>query len=432
MSQKKDRYNKLVTVSLLWGAMLFAYIIRFALGVVAPTLMRLYDISPKTMGYILSAWNWPYAPGQLFGGVLADRFGPWIVMGVGSGVWGLTTLALPIASTAASLFLMRAIFGLAQSVLTSGIVVSISRVFGPKERARAIAVAYSGNQVGLAVGGTIAALILARLGWHAVFYCLGAASLLLTLAWSVFYPDKRIGRLSARQSDSVNNPAGQHSISWLSLFRYRSTWGMALGQMGYLYALFFFVSWLPGYLILDRKMTVLKTGIISALPFWAGMLGTLAGGWLADGLIQRGVNPTVCRKSIIGLGMIVATVTVITAAFIERGWLAVTLLTLCVGSLRLATASTVAIPIDLAPPSMVGALTSIQNFFATIGSLLAPIVTGYLVNSTGSFVSALVAAGGMAFFGALSYIFLMGKIRTYQAKPGSAAAALERAASSAG
>jgi sugar phosphate permease len=246
--------------------------------------------------------------------------------------------------------------------------------------------------------------LLAHLGWQAVFYGVGGASLLFTLAWFAFYPDQRIGRLAAPSG-------GIRRISWLSLLRYRSTWGIAFGQMGYLYAYFFFVSWLPGYLVLERKMTLLESGIAAALPFWVGMLGTLGGGWLGDHLIQRGMTTTASRKSIIGAGLMTATVLVVVAAYTAQSWLAVALLTLCVASLRLTTGSVNSLPIDLAPPAAVASLTSIQNVFGSIGGLLAPIVTGRIVTLTGSFVTSLLVAGGMALFGAISYLFIMGDIR---------------------
>src|SRR5262249_12602920 len=128
---------------------------------------------------------------------------------------------------------------------------------------------------------------------------------------------------------------------------------------------------------------------------------------LGDYLIQRGVSTVVSRKSIIGTGLCVSTVLVIAAAFVEQSWLAVTLLTLCVGSLRLATGSVNSYPIDLAPRPMVGALTGLQNFFGNIGGLLAPIVTGYIVNATGSFSASFVVAGAIALFGAASYVFIV-------------------------
>jgi ACS family D-galactonate transporter-like MFS transporter len=402
MNPQQSQRNKIITVSLLFGAQLFAYMIRYALSIVAPTLMKQYHLSPETMGYIMSGWNWSYTAGLPILGPVVDRFGPWITMGAGSLVWSLSTIALPIASAATSLFLLRMIFGLGHSMLLSAGASAISRGFTVSERTRAVAIAFAGNQVGLAVCATVAAFILAHLGWQAVFYAIGGASLLLTLAWFGLYPDKRIGRKA--------NETNRQRVSWLSLFRYRSTWGIAFGQMGYLYAYFFFVSWLPGYLVLERKMTLLQSGIASALPFWAGLLGTLGGGWLGDYLIQRGVTTTVSRKSIIGVGLTASTVLVIAAAYVDQSWLAVTLLTLSVGSLRLATGSVNSLPIDLAPPAAVGSLTSIQNFFANIGGLLAPIVTGRIVNVTGSFVIALVVAGGMALFGAISYVFIMGNV----------------------
>src|SRR5215831_13188600 len=109
MNPHQDRAHKVITVSLLFGAQLFAYSIRYALSIVAPTLMKLYHLSPQTMGYILSGWNWSYTAGLPILGPIVDRFGAWIVMGLGSLVWSVSTIALPLASAAASLFLLRMI-----------------------------------------------------------------------------------------------------------------------------------------------------------------------------------------------------------------------------------------------------------------------------------------------------------------------------------
>jgi MFS transporter, ACS family, D-galactonate transporter len=418
MNDNRTRSDKILTVGFYWAAWLFSYAIRYALGIVAPILMQDYHVLPKTMGYILSGWTWAYTAGILVMGPLVDRFGAWIVTGAGSVVWGVSTVALPLARDPSSLFLIRLLFGLGHSVLIAGTAASISREFGGKERTRAVAVAYSGNQVGLAAGATVAAFILAQAGWKAVFYWIGGTSLLFTLAWFVFYPDKQIGTGTAQPGPA--RPDGVRPWnSWLAFFGYRSTWGIALGQMGYLYALGVFVSWLPGYLVLERKMTVLKSGMVSALPFWVGIFATLAGGWLGDYLVKRGVSTTRSRKSIIGTGLIAATVFVSSAAVVRQTWLAVALITLCVGSLRMTTGSVNALPIDLAVRSAVGALSSIQNFFGNIGAVLAPIVTGYLVSSTGSFTIALVIAGAMATLGAVAYIFILGDVGPNQLGPAS-------------
>ncbi|MBI2821255.1 MAG: MFS transporter [Acidobacteria bacterium] len=392
-------------VGFFWGAQVITEVIRISLAVAAPTLMRLYDISPSAMGYVLSGWNWGYTGSLLLLGVLVDRFGPWITMGIGSGVWGMATFALPIASGPVSLFSMRALFGIGHSVRHSAQAASISRWFGREEVATAVGICFSGIMVGLAVGSMISAFILEKWGWQWVFYCIGGSSLVLTLLWFAFYPDKKIGR---QAGSSEGSKEGTGTLArWLLLLRHRSVWGIAFGQMGYLYAHFFFVTWLPGYLILERKMTVLRTGMVASLPFWMGLVGTVAGGWIGDYLIRRGHSRTLSRKLMIGGGLTLATIMVVAAAFASQAWLAVTFLTLCMGCMRLTTGSLNAAPIDLAPPDLVGSLTSLQNFVGTISGILAAIVTGYIVQGTGSFVLALVVAGAVAMCGAISYVFIV-------------------------
>src|SRR5262245_42443048 len=161
MNENKERTHKIITCSFLFGTQMFSYMIRFAFGVVAPTLMKLYGFSPKTMGYVLSGWNWSYTAGLPVMGIMVDRFGPYIVLGVGSLVWGVSTVALPISTAAVSLFLMRMVFGLGQTALIPAGALAVSRRFSIQERARVIAIAFAGNQVGVAIAATAAAFILA-------------------------------------------------------------------------------------------------------------------------------------------------------------------------------------------------------------------------------------------------------------------------------
>jgi MFS family permease len=285
---------------------------------------------------------------------------------------------------------------------------AVSRWFGPEKRSTALGICFSGGQVGLATGAIAASFLLSRFGWHSVFYSIGGASLLLTLLWFTLFPEKKVGHASVMKPG--NTDSGLARVSLLTLLRYRATWGIAFGQMGYLYAYYVFVNWLPGYLVIERKMSILRTGLVASLPFWAGMVGTIGGGWLGDVLIRHGFSVTASRKTIIGVGMSLSAITVISAAFTPQTWLAVTLLTLCMGSLRATTGAANSLPIDLAPTRAVAALTSIQNFTGNISGLLAPIVTGYLLQATGSFVIALVVAGGMVFFGAASYLLIVGRV----------------------
>ncbi len=271
---------------------------------------------------------------------LAPPFGAWLH-------W-LCLLQLAVVS----LFLLRALFGFGHCVRFPSQASAIARWFHPNQRATALGLCFSGGQVGLATGTMIAALVLDRLGWQWVFYFMGSASLVVTLVWLILYPEKKIGRQAAVQVDEEKGSEVPR-IRWASLFTHRSVWGIVFGQMGYLYAYFFFITWLPSYLILEREMTVLETGIVASLPFWMGLVGTLTGGWVGDYLIRRGFSRTASRKTMIGVGLTLVTITMVAAAFATQTWLAVTLLTLCMGSMRLITASANSAPLDLAPPTVV-------------------------------------------------------------------------------
>lgn len=395
-------------VALCWGALTMASVIRMSLSMVAPTLMKEYDISPETMGIVLSGWNWAYTACQLIVGPLVDRFGSWMVLGLGAGVWSLSTIALPLAATAVGFFLFRAAFGVGHSMLIPSQASAISRWFQPEQRSSALGFAFSGSQVGIAIGSIVCAFLLAHWGWQSVFYWVGAANLLFAAVWFLSYPDKQVGvqeKLGRGEKTETTE-----RVSILSLLRYRTAWGLALGQMGYLYAYHVFISWLPTYLTLERGMSIQQTGFLASLPFIVGMVATIAGGWLGDYLIRKGFGPTAARKTVVGTGMMLATILVITAAYTPQTWLAVTLLTLCMGSLRATTASANSIPIDLAPRTSVASLVSIQNFGGNIGGLMAPIVTGFILGATGSFTGALVTAGAVMAFGAFSYVFIVGRL----------------------
>jgi len=83
------------------------------------------------------------------------------------------------------------------------------------------------------------------------------------------------------------------------------------------------------------------------------------------------------------------------------------------GCMRLITASANSAPMDdLAPPALAASLTSIQNSIGTISSLLVSILTGYIVEVTGTFIPALLLAGGMALMGAISYVVVVERFET--------------------
>ena len=186
----------------------------------------------------------------------------------------------------------------------------------------------------------------------------------------------------------------KRTVSWTSLLKYRTTWGMMLANAGYLYIYYVFATWLPGYLVIARHMTILKGGFVGVLPFAVGFAVTILGGWFGDVLLQRGVRRTVVRKGIAIAGLLTATLFTVLAAFATGTWTAVTFLTLAVAGFSFSTAALQAIPVDVAPQKLVSSLAGLHNFGGNVAASFAPFITGLLLQTTGTFSRTVARDGG--------------------------------------
>ena len=89
---------------------------------------------------------------------------------------------------------------------------------------------------------------------------------------------------------------------WGGLFAHRTTLSMILGFFGSGYLTWVFITWLPGYLEIERHMPTITTGIAAGIPYACGFVGSLVAGWFSDHLIRRGMSPIKSRKLPIVLG----------------------------------------------------------------------------------------------------------------------------------
>jgi MFS family permease len=194
---------------------------------------------------------------------------------------------------------------------------------------------------------------------------------------------------------------------WRQLFAYRATWGMMLGFFGEVYMGWVYAAWLPGYLEIQHHMSIGKTGFISAIPFVFGVLGSVIGGNFADRLVRRGWAPITAYKiPIVGGLASMATFTLLAAQMTDA-----TPAMMCIsaavffsgicGSTCWGLASVVA------PRNLTGSLGSIQNSGGYVGGALGPTVTGFVVQSTGSFVPALLVSAAIGYAGALIYLLVV-------------------------
>jgi cyanate permease len=190
---------------------------------------------------------------------------------------------------------------------------------------------------------------------------------------------------------------------WIDLFRFRTTCGLVPGIFGVVSMSWLCLGWLPGYLELQRHMSIPKTGLIAAVPFAFGVVGS----WIADRLMQRGGSPVNSRKIPVVTGLLGMVAFTIVAAETESDVLTVAAISAALmfgaaaNGMSWVLASVAALAQCTASPG------AIQNFGGYLGGTLAPTMTGFTVQATGSFAPALLASAVIGLFSALAWLAII-------------------------
>ena len=392
--------SRWIVVLLLFFAAAINYVDRGSLSVAVPRLSSELSLSPTQTGFLLSAFFWSYTLFQVLSGWLADRFPVLWVFGAGYLVWSAATAGAGFASGLASLWILRFLLGVGESVAFPCYSKVIAAGFPIDRRGLPNSLLDAGTKVGPAIGTLAGALLVARFGWRMMFLALGAASLIWLVPWMIWGP-----RSSPPRKDEVRD-AGP---SMLEIARRSDAWGTFLGNFSYTYGYYFLLTWLPAYLVSERHVSLEAMGVISSIPFWGSALSAVFCGWLSDQLINRGASPTRVRKGFVVCGLLISTV-MVPAALVRDLQLSIFLLSIAYIAFGMYASNHWAISQTLAGPEAAGKWTGLQNTVGNLSGIIAPVVTGVLVERTGNYLWAFVSPAVVAIFGACCYLFVVGPV----------------------
>lgn len=183
-------------------------------------------------------------------------------------------------------------------------------------------------------------------------------------------------------------------------------WGIIIGTFCYNYFVYFCMTWLPAYFAESRHLSLTKSGAFTGFSF-GGMatVATLAG-WAADTMISRGADPVRTRKMFTIAGLMVASTELI-GAFSSSNQVALTFAIISLSGLGLATANYWALTQTLMPGAAIGRISGIQNCASNLAGVVAPLVTGWLKDYTGSYAAPMYAVGVLLLAGVLAYTFMV-------------------------
>jgi ACS family hexuronate transporter-like MFS transporter len=121
-------------------------------------------------------------------------------------------------------------------------------------------------------------------------------------------------------------------------------------------------------------------------------VGSIAGGWLSSKLIHRGWSVNKARKTAM-LVCALCVPPVMLAPGIEGVWGAVLLIGLATAAHQGFSANLYTLPSDLFPRKAVGAIIGIGGTIGAIGGMFMAQFTGFVLQTTGSYMPMFVIAG---------------------------------------
>ena len=386
---------------------LINYVDRGNLSIAAPLLKGELRISVTQLGILLSAFFWTYTAMQFVCGWLVDRFDANRVMIVGFLLWSLATTVTGLVRGFTMLLAMRLMLGVGESVM----VPACSKILGvhlpEHHRGFANGVLQGAWSFGPAVGTLGAGLLMAKYGWRPVFIGIGLTSLAWVPAWIKWMP-----RGGAMERSLVAAPG------FADILRQRSFWGVCAGHFSVNYLAYFMLTLLPFYLVRERHLSMQSMAKVASAYYAIEGLSAITTGWFSDFFIRRNYTPTLVRKSAMAIGHTIAAIALAGCAMATSQWYLLCLVAVGIGC-GTARAGPFAFSQTLAGPHATGKWTGLQNGFANLSGVVAPALTGFLVDRTGKFLAPLAIAAAVLVAGGLSWVFVVGPVEQVSWKSGS-------------
>jgi ACS family D-galactonate transporter-like MFS transporter len=407
---------------LLGAGMFVNYVDRVNLSVATPAIMDDFNISASQMGIVASAFLWTYALLQMPIGTVIDKIGvPWVNR-VGVFLWAVASFASAAAGGLGFLLAARLLLGVGEAPTVPAGWKAIGQWFPKQERGTATAIFDGCAKISNVLGIPVMAFLVSAFSWHAAFLFTGALSLVYLVAWWLLYrtPSAAVadGRMSAEELVYIQRGGAEKEDNLAEgslrgvgyLLRRRKTWGLALGYASYTYAYYVLLTWLPGYLKATFGVNLIQGGLYAMIPWLVAVVAQFfVAGVLMDRWVARTGQVTRVRRIVLVVSMLVA-MAVTGAAYTDSIEVAITFISIGAAGLAVSVPAGSSIVSLIAPDGYTGSLGGIVNFIANLLGIAAPIVTGMVVDRTGSFAGAFIVTGVVLLAGIICYTVVLGRM----------------------
>lgn len=409
-SLPKDRRRRLglsvpnQVLAILCLMYLVLYVDRVNIATVGPQMSADLGLSNTQFGLAVSAFSYPYAFIQLFGGWVSDRFGTrWTLVGCGL-IVVVSTAMIGLVGGLASLFALRLALGFGEGFAFPTATRAMASWMPSSRWGWGQGVTHAAARLANALTPPVVVALMAYATWRGAFLILGLGSLVWVLPWAVIarddpsqHPGVTAEELAALPSEEV-----PPKVPWWALARRISP--VTAVDFCYGWTLWAFLTWLPTFFLKNFHLDLKHSALFSAGVLLGGVLGDTVGGLLSDRIYRKTGNLLAARRNVIILGMLGAFVFLLPVVLTRALMTVAICLSLACFFSELVVAPIWAVPMDIAP-RYAGTASGMMNFGFGLAGILSPLVFGALLDWTGGWaapfcgsIALLVVGAALAFF----------------------------------
>jgi ACS family glucarate transporter-like MFS transporter len=390
-----------VVLALLSLMYLITYLDRVNVSTAAEGFARDFALNRTQIGFVFSAFAYPYLVFQIIGGWISDRLGAKRTLIACGLIWAGATALTGFASGFVTLILARLVLGLGEGATFPAASAAMSRWVAKGERGLAQGITHAAARIGNALAPAAIVYVMASYGWRASFYACAVISVVWVALWALSFTERPQDHplITAAELAALPLPgAAPQSTPWGPLLK--RMWPVTLVYFTYGWTLWLYLSWIPQYFLHSYDLDLKKSALFSSAVFFAGVLGDTLGGVVTDRLLKKSGSLQLARCHLVSVCMALSILSLVPLVFVHELRLAVP----CLGAGFFFAEMTIgamwALPMDIAIKHC-GTASGIMNTGSAAAAIISPVVSGLLIDLTGNWQMPFFASMGLMMVGAL-------------------------------
>jgi MFS family permease len=381
------------------------YIDRNNVSTVAPIFERDLHLTNTQIGFVYSAFAYPYLIFQIVGGWVSDRFGARLGLTVCGIIWASATLLTGTVSSLAAVLFLRVMLGFGEGATFPTATRAMSDWTPKEKRAFAQGITHASARLGNALTPPLVAWLIVAVTWRGSFIFLGIISLAWVIAWVWYFrddpgdhPDITPLELERLPSFAARKKREKETVPWLMLARRMIP--VSAVYFCYGWTLWLYLAWIPSFFLHSYRLNLKSSALFSAGVFLAGVLGNTLGGVISDWIFDRTGDRKKARRNLVVAGFVCSVASMLPILLLHNlTWVAI-FLSLAFFFSEFTIGPMWAIPMDIAP-RFSGSASGLMNTGSALAAIVSPLVFGYVIDKTGDWTLPFLGSIGLLLIGAM-------------------------------